>query len=146
MTWKYIAGFFDGEGSVSHNGKGFRVTLPQTNRKVLESIQNFADSGYVIEITKRKAHWKDSWVYYIAKQKEVFMFLQHIAPYLIVKQRVVIEALQRLTVILSEQNKRILLRQTRERKARALRKRGLPYRHIGEALGIDWGYARRLTL
>ena len=58
MNWSYIAGFFDGEGSVAHNGKGFRITIAQTDLEILNLIKDFTGVGHVIEVTKRKKHWK----------------------------------------------------------------------------------------
>ena len=86
MTWQYISGFFDGEGSLCHNGKGYRITIPQTSESVLQSIKTFVGSGQVIHVTKRKVHWKESWVFYIARQEDVYMFLRKIAAHVIVKK------------------------------------------------------------
>lgn len=74
MTWNYVVGFFDGEGSITKNGSGFRITIVQTNKEVLEEIKKFIQLGGVMEITKRKLHWKDCWVYYIASPKDVHIF------------------------------------------------------------------------
>ncbi|HPA25214.1 MAG TPA: LAGLIDADG family homing endonuclease [bacterium] len=45
MTWNYVAGFFDGEGSITKNGSGFRITIVQTNKEVLEEIKKFIQLG-----------------------------------------------------------------------------------------------------
>lgn len=55
MTWEYIAGFFDGEGSICHNGKGYRVTIVQTNQEVLDDIVQFSGVGSVIKNHKEKS-------------------------------------------------------------------------------------------
>ena len=96
MNWNYIAGFFDGEGSVAHNGMGFRISIPQTNEEVLNEIRNFTKIGFVIPVKKRKSHWKDSWVYYIASKKDVYYFLNQAVPYLIVKKDLTLEAMSLL--------------------------------------------------
>lgn len=85
MNWQYIAGFFDGEGTITHNGKGFRITIPQTNELVLQKIRLFAGYGNIIYNPKRKSYWSDGWTYYIAKQSEVYKFLMKIKPFLVVK-------------------------------------------------------------
>src|SRR3989344_2656037 len=51
MTWDYIAGFFDGEGSLVHNGEGFRILIPQTHEGVLLVIKNSKNNLIVKKIT-----------------------------------------------------------------------------------------------
>lgn len=96
MTWQYIAGFFDGEGSFCHNGKGFRITISQTDENVLNEIKKFTGLGNVIKVTKRRDHWKDAWVYYIAKQEDVLTFTQNTTEYLLVKKDILIDAQKKL--------------------------------------------------
>lgn len=146
MTWAYIAGFFDGEGSISHNGKGYRVTIPQTSLPVLKAIQQHARVGHVIAVSKRKEHWRDAWVYYVAKQSDVESFLRSCCPYLIVKQKKTKDVLAVLPEILTRQRCRARLAAKNKLLVRRLRSRGLSWRAIGNQLGIDWGYARRLYL
>ncbi len=146
MTWEYIAGFFDGEGSLSHNGKGFRVTIPQTSKRVLEDIQEFTSSGSICETTKRKPHWKDSWVYYIARQETLYLFLKNILPFLIVKKSKVAGALPRIEIILKLQRQRAKQHTSRREKALQLRGQGLSYRRIELKMGLDRGYIRRIVL
>lgn len=146
MNWKYVAGFFDGEGSILHSPKGFRIAIPQTNLEVLRKIQEFTGVGNVIAVTKRQIHWKDSWVYYIAKQRDIHFFLKHILPYVIVKSDGTAQAIPRLAEIVKKQNTRIRRSRIITQKAKELRKRKLTYRAIGKKLKIDWGYARRIIL
>ena len=86
MKWEYIAGFFDGEGSLTHNGKSYRVTIAQANFEVLELIHSYTHLGHIRKERKREAHWKESWVYYIARQEDVLKFLLKVRPFLIVKK------------------------------------------------------------
>ena len=146
MNWSYIAGFFDGEGSLVYNGKGFRIIIPQTNEEVLISIKNFIGYGNIIYIKKRKAHWSDSWSYYIAKQTEVYDFIRKIKPFVIVKRDLITKTIPRLRTITNNQEKRKNLYIYRKREAKKLRNKGLTYRSIGKELNVDWGYARRLIL
>jgi len=75
MNWDYIAGFFDGEGCITYGrSKRYRIMISQTHKEVLESIRDFVGVGYVVEVAKRKSHWKDSWVFYIAKQEDSLKF------------------------------------------------------------------------
>ena len=146
MTWEYIAGFFDGEGSITHNGSGFRITVSQTNQDVLNEIARFTDMGYIIMVTKRKSHWKDAWVYYIAKQQDVHRFLECCKTYLIVKKDLANKALPKIEAILRRTEAKKDLRTHRISQAKLLRAQGLTYRAIGKILKIDFGFARQLTL
>jgi len=147
MNWDYIAGFFDGEGCITHGrSKRYRIMISQTHKEVLESIRDFVGVGYVVEVAKRKSHWKDSWVFYIAKQEDSLKFLEKIVPGLIVKKQDAQEAIFALEERVKErklQRERLLWRIA---EARKLRNQGLTYREMGETLGIDFGYARRLVL
>ncbi len=146
MDWKYIAGFFDGEGTIAHNGKGFRITITQTNEDVLEAIRRFTSSGYIVEITKRKKHWKDSWLFYIAKQKDVYNFIANIKDYLIVKEVLAKKTLIQLKAYLKVREKQRLLKENRIKHAKVLRMKGWSYRKMGKQLNTDYGYIRRLLL
>lgn len=148
MTWTYIAGFFDGEGSLikKPNKKSYRIQIAQTNKKVLKEILEYVGCGHICHPKKRKPHWKESWMFYISKQEDVLKFLKKIADNLIVKRKQVNEFLP----ILEEQvlKKGVHQRKiiTRKRRAKILRKQGLSYREIGKKLNIDWGYARRIII
>ncbi len=146
MEWRYIAGFFDGEGSLGHNGKGFRITIPQANLEVLRAIQQYCDVGDIIKVTKRKPHWKDSWVYYISTQKEVYYFLQKIKPWVIVKHSLVERVLGELREYLKLVAIRKRLVKKRVERSIQLRRRGLTYREIGRRVEADHSYIRRLIL
>jgi len=146
MNWSYIAGFFDGEGSLCHNGKGFRVTIPQTSRPVLKETNEFVGYGNIIYLPKRKIHWSDGWTYYIAKQSEVYAFLKKIYPYIIVKKNLVKKTIPKLRKTIEQQKFRKKVYNMRKGKGKKLRSEGLTYREIGRQLKMDWGYARRLIL
>ena len=146
MTWDYIAGFFDGEGSLVHNGKRFRILIPQTHEGVLLEIKNFIGSGTIYKVTKRKEHWKECWVYCIARQEDVLKFIKKIKNNLIVKKITVLNAIPRLTITLNGMVKRKKIRIDRKNTVEKLRAKGLTYREIGKKVGIDFGYARRLLI
>jgi len=146
MAWSYIAGFFDGEGSLVHNKKGFRIFITQTNQEVLEKIKTFTNFGYVIKISKRKPHWKDSWLYFIAKQEDIYQFLISTSSLLIVKKELILKAIPQLKDALFKQQQRKKKFYRRIKMSKKLREKGYSYRKIGKILKIDFGYARRLSL
>lgn len=147
MTWEYVAGFFDGEGALTQNDKGgFRISIAQTNRPVLENIKGFSGVGNICLVTKRKEHWKESWVYYVSKQKDVYIFLTKTRPFLIVKKKLVLKRLPTLREIIKLQNRRKLRLTNRKQRALSLRGSGLSYWRIGKRMGLDRSYVRRLML
>lgn len=147
MSWEYIAGFFDGEGTISRNASGFRISMPQTNEEVLEKIRDFSGLGNICKVTKRKSHWKDSWTYYISKQGSVLIFLKGISPHLILKKNLADNTITRLLFIVRNQRLKILKHQYRQRKAITLRNKGLTYEQIGRKMGgLDKGYVRKLII
>ena len=146
MTWEYIAGFFDGEGSLVFSDGRWRVSIPQTNEDVLVQIRSFAKCGNLLKARKRQSHWKDSWVYYIVSQKDAYRFLINIKPFLIVKRSSVVESLPKLGYIIKQQNQRLDKRKKRFKEAFRLRNQGLSYHAIELRMGLDRGYIRRLLI
>jgi len=147
MNWNYIAGFFDGEGTINPcENNRYKVGITQANKKVLEEIQLFTKIGHIHSIKKRKSHWKNAWIYYISKQEDVYKFLNTISPRLIVKRKEILKIIPKLkekTAQIKEQKLKVI---KRKQLAEKLREKGLSFREIGKRLGIDWGYARRLIL
>lgn len=146
MNWDYIAGFFDGEGTITKSGNGYKIGITQANKKVFKEILIFTNLGFLHKIKKRKSHWKDAWVYYIPGQQGAYLFLNKIFNKLIVKKADALKAISKLKKRLAERRKQRITIIKKKKEAKKLRRRGLSYRQIGKKLGIDWGYARRLIL
>ena len=146
MNWSYIAGFFDGEGTFSIKNGCVRISIPQTNKDVLNNIRNFVKAGNICEVNKRKPHWKDCWLYYITNQKDVYHFLINIKEKTIVKK----EAIEKNLPTIKEKNiknkKNKIYRLKRSSALIKLRNEGLSYREIGKRAGLDCGHARRIVL
>lgn len=146
MTWSYIAGFLDGEGSITRNESGWRITIPQTHYLVLRSIQRFTRVGHITHLRKRQTHWREAWVYVISTQADIQRVLTHILPHLIVKHPLARKVLAELHTIVPQQRRRRQIARQHRITARRLRRKGLTYRAIGSRLGLDWGYVRRMIL
>lgn len=146
MDWRYVAGFFDGEGSIVKTPVyRYRIFVTQTNEEVLKKIQAFTGVGSVVPITKRKKHWKNAWIYYISSSENILRFLRHIQPYLIVKKELASHAIKNLEIRKKQRMRQERLLEHRIKGAKKLRAQGLPYRKIGRILRMDFGYARRLV-
>ena len=102
--WGYIAGFFDGEGSIITFAKP-RVTaeITNTDKKVLLWMQKETGLG---RIYKTHEKYGDSilgghelaWRYNIYRQAEVIKFLTKIYPYMKIKKSLAKLAIQFLTM------------------------------------------------
>ncbi|MEK7630042.1 MAG: LAGLIDADG family homing endonuclease [Patescibacteria group bacterium] len=147
INWNYIAGFIDGEGSIVKNGeKDYRIAIPQTHEGVLKEIKSFTGVGNICKVKKRKDHWKESWIYYVAKQEDVFTVLKQIHPYSIVKKDIVLSTIPKVAKIIYFSRRKKLNLEKKIKACKNLRKNGLSYRKIGAKLNIDHGYVRKLVL
>jgi len=89
MTWEYLAGFFDGEGSIQiakQNRKGrytpwyrVRITIGQKRRYILDKIKKFIKRGYVY------ASREDLYCFYLYDGLAVNV-IKKMLPYLKVKK------------------------------------------------------------
>lgn len=148
MSWQYIAGFVDGEGSIvkAKNTTVYRVLIPQTHEGVLKAIQEFARVGIIYQCKTRKAHWKDNWVYAVARHKDVLYFLKKIRAYLIVKKKLAESRIPDLKQLVAHDRQKSLDLQKKLKVCKFLRSKGLTFRAIGKKMNVDFGYARRLLL
>ena len=147
MSWQYIAGFVDGEGSIVKTKRTvYRILVPQTHEGVLEEIKKFTGVGYIFKCKTRKAHWKDNWVYAISRQKDVLFVLKKLKPYLIVKRQLAEDRIPTIEKLIAEGEVRRQRLQKRVKVCKFLRGKGWTYRAIAKKLKVDFGYARRLFL
>lgn len=112
MSWEYIAGFLDGEGSIMTNtsygkngrGKGVRVVLVNTYKPVLEVIDTFLKKEGIVGTINLKpnnygkrwddgCHRKPCWQWRIGRKIEVALLLSSLLPYLIIKYDKALEAI-----------------------------------------------------
>ena len=97
MNIDYIAGFFDGEGSVAKcsakKSDRYSVTISQTNFDVLDKIRIFFGVGSVYKVKKRKSHWKDAWIYRTTNRNDTLQVLKKLESYLLLKKEIANEAI-----------------------------------------------------
>lgn len=98
VNWAYIAGFFDGEGSICLNGnRGFLsyvVHLPQAEQRVkcLYDIKEFLESeGLHVSLNERKHKQQNEnrsrmFNIRIARRNDVMKFIEGIMPFVIGKK------------------------------------------------------------
>jgi len=146
MSWTYVAGFFDGEGTITKYGRRTRLAISQTSYPVLQGIRVFTGLGRIVKVRKRHKHWKDAWVFSVTAQEEVYRFLSRTLPYLIVKRKKATAALRSLQHLLTKYKAKKIKSAEIRRRIHQLRKKELTYRDIGKILKIDWGNARRIDI
>jgi len=94
LPYAYVAGFFDGEGSIGANlnkarhppSIRLRIIIVNTNLEILIKIKKIFKG----EIYKRKKyieHYKDKWDWEITNRDDMKFFLEKILPYSTVKRQ-----------------------------------------------------------
>lgn len=87
MDIQYIAGFFDGEGTIAIQRNRVRISIPQTDENILNKIRDYLGVGKVSIVKKRKEHWKDCWMYWTGSNIDALTVLDKLDGHLIIKQK-----------------------------------------------------------
>jgi len=90
LSVEYMAGFFDGEGTVAVTTRGrekgvyLRISISNTNQQILHLIKA-CFGGYLSTPRKKRENWKPS-CEWINSGKSAAEFLKLIQPYVILKK------------------------------------------------------------
>lgn len=133
MNINYIAGFFDGEGSIVISNNRVTLSIPQTDEKILLKIKEFFKKGNVYTLKKRKEHWKDAWVYRCNGSFQVLEILLKLEPFLILKKDKALKAIELLKNI---QNKNLLKINRNKEAIKLILEQKLSYRTVEKLTGI----------
>jgi len=95
LDWSYIAGLFDGEGTVTHSPKGNHGNRPEvgiriynTDRKPLDHIKDFCAFGHVYAMRHRGPwRYKICYSFDTSNHEDVLSFAEKILPHAIIKRR-----------------------------------------------------------
>jgi hypothetical protein len=92
ITIQYIAGFFDGEGSIgiyfsSKGGCSLRTQLTQNKSKESKLIVDYLQKGYGGNISEQKTLSQGIKYNWQLNAKKCSIFLEKIEPYLILKKK-----------------------------------------------------------
>jgi len=142
MNWSYIAAFIDADGSFGINKVKARLSISNTNKEVLEKIQEFIKCGNIYESDRKPGKWKKSYQLSIFNYRDILKILKNIQNELIVKRG-------RCNKIIKEIEKRLEKRKNWEKKrilAVILNKQGLSDRKAGEELGMSHTFIRKWRL
>ncbi len=96
MNWDYIAGFIDGEGSIIIRPPRVRLYIANTNKRVLEEIQDFLNCGrvYDINMKNKSSKWSKQYGWTIANHYDVLRILNGLKRRLIIKQQLCEDAIK----------------------------------------------------
>ena len=88
ITWSYVAGFFDGEGSLHFDRykSSVQIRMDNTCEKALVEIMKFVGCGRISNRGRAKPHHKDCFRLTIANHVDVLRLLAKMRAYLIVKR------------------------------------------------------------
>jgi len=144
MEWAYLAGFFDGEGSIVRQSKSScKISFSQNYLPVLEEIKLFLEDydiySWVSSYTNKNRQYNASYQLQFSASPGVKLFLTNVLPYLIVKAEKAEEA---LSIIPSNPKPRARLEDVKD-EIRSLRILGLTYSEIIEETGVSRGTIQR---
>ena len=121
MTWDYIAGYVDGDGSIGFSrrarGKNERTDRPAAympfltihgcHEGILLAIAEFIGAGFVRPHQRRgkPKRWRDAFYYRLGGSKNLRSVLRELAPRLIIKARQAEEVLAFLLRRKEEKNR-----------------------------------------
>lgn len=93
--WAYIAGLFDGEGSISMNQVNRKyctiqcsLRITNTNKQIIDWLSKTVPYSFkTIQHHKSRPNARDAWHFEIHKQKAIKKFLEKLLPYLKIKKQ-----------------------------------------------------------
>jgi hypothetical protein len=97
----WLAGFFDGEGSItSYMGgrdrqyRAWSLVIGNTHRGSIERCVEITGTGNLCEKVREQASFKRIWMWQVQSQRNILAVVQQMYPYLIVKKEKADELLE----------------------------------------------------
>lgn len=104
MNWDYIAGFFDGEGSVTLYketknkwGRAVKINIEQKDTKSLKAIKKFLLENGLNKVGLYSRKTRTTSCIQIQNKFDIALFLENIIPLIIVKRKKSIKCLKFVT-------------------------------------------------
>ena len=159
VTWGYIAGFLDADGYVKFDKDGgVQIHFVNSNREVLESIQNFLGTGRIYPkhepgsiATFKEAHprshvrKKVTYDLHVSTLHEVLRIAKKLQRYSIIKKPLLKKAILHIEEKFKEAEKAKRQRKKETQKALELYNQGLSIAEISRRLKIPY-YTLRFRL
>jgi hypothetical protein len=90
MEWAYVAGYFDGEGTIVRRrmDRGYQLEITNTDLRSLQQIQRFVGAGSIRQRTRRNMSPRHRPAYRLGiyRRKDAVRLCRATLPYLIVKK------------------------------------------------------------
>ncbi len=77
----YLAGFFEGDGSLSRNGNGLQLAVSCTDQDTIDKYYK-TFGGYIRKTTKNDPYWKPLYHWRVTEKSEVERITNLLRPYL----------------------------------------------------------------
>jgi hypothetical protein len=148
MNWDYVAGFFDGEGSLTfirkRRGHALRWQVANTNHEVLTRMQSFLGCGHIYTKQVDARMTKPLYNLSVFKLRDVSEILKHLSNRCVVKQQVVRDTIRRMETE-SGKNHRISLVKPEEA-AILYEELGRRISAVAKHYGVSHGAMKRFML
>lgn len=88
INWAYVAGYFDGEGHVSHHKSWshFALGFTNTNLESLKAIQRFIGAGTIYIKPRPNIRCKNAYRLIVSKRRNVVSVARRMLPYSMIKR------------------------------------------------------------
>ncbi len=90
----WLAGFFDGEGSLccylggrNREYRSWFISVPNTNKDSLLRCQKITGVGAILTKRRNKPHHKQSWVWRVNAQRDILAIMRALLPHLTIKKK-----------------------------------------------------------
>jgi len=136
LNWSYIAGFFDGEGTIYQDGKTgyWKLSISNSNKEILKKIRSFIKSGNIY-IEKRSKN--PVYRFHLNDQRFILKFVENILVFSTVKKEMLKKALNSIKTKEWHSNYK-LKNITREKLYDLYFNKRLSLRKIAEELGVTY--------
>lgn len=139
MSWEYVAGFFDGEGSVvrykcENERTKYGLSIAQVNQEVLQKIVEFTGVGSIYTYPRNNPNHSALSTVYIGHHEEQAKFTRNVLPYSIVKAK----KLRRCLAFIEgrEWYANAKLRNVDKNQLALEHEQGVSFRRLGEKYGL----------
>lgn len=135
----WLAGFFDGEGSVDLAREGITLSIANTVRAVMEAVHARTGVGNMDQVEFINKPWRTKYVWRIRNFPEIRTVLLLIRPYLTIKALVADAALERIA---AKQAFHDAVTARNHEMQRLRRDEGLSYSAIAKRYGVSWQFVQ----
>ncbi len=97
IDWGYVAGFFDGEGSVifqrRHALPAICLQFSNTNRLAIDAIHDFINCGHIYVAKPKHEKCKTAFLLQVKRRRDVKRLAKELVKHCIIKQGLLVDAL-----------------------------------------------------